>query len=212
MEALVIALDDVKFNYTDDVKLSFPRFTLRKGEHCLILGNSGSGKTTLIHMMCGLLRPSSGKVILNGVDIYGLSAKQLDHFRGQNIGLIFQQTHLIRSLTILENLQLARWLAGLKEDREELLLVLQRLKIADKATNYPHQLSQGQAQRAAIARALVNRPMFLIADEPTSSLDDHHAALVLDLLLDQSQNFGASLIIATHDKRVKDQIVNTYQL
>jgi len=203
---------EITFRYRKDRMFSFPSLTLYEHEQCLILGDSGSGKTTLLHILTGLLRPFTGTVLLNGVDIYRLSPKKQDQFRGKHIGLVFQQSHLIKSLTVLENMKLARWLAGLPIDKGELLAVLQRLGIADKATCYPYQLSQGQAQRAAIGRALINKPMILVADEPTSALDDRHAAIVLELLLEQSKGFGATLIIATHDKRIKDRISHTYQL
>lgn len=207
-----LELQDITFEYHKKQMLFFPPLTVNKGEHCLILGNSGSGKTTLIHVLTGLLRPLTGKVLVNNVDIYQLSARELDQFRGQHVGLVFQQNHLINSLTVFENLKLARWLAGLPADKGELLTVLQQLNIADTAFRYPHQLSQGQRQRAAIVRALVNKPTFLVADEPTSALDDYHAAIALEILLEQSESYGTSLIIATHDKRIKDRIQHTYQL
>lgn len=212
MSSPVIALKDIAVQYNDRVRLSFPEFTLEEGEHCLVLGESGSGKSTLLHVMCGLLKPKQGEVILRDVNLYKLRARQMDHFRGRNIGFIFQEAHLIKSLTVLENLQIVSWLAGLKGNPDELQLLLKRLNIADKASSYPFELSRGQLQRAAIARALVNKPALLVADEPTSSLDDRNTALVIELLLKQAATYGAALVIATHDKRIKAKFSSTYKL
>ncbi|WP_134088481.1 ABC transporter ATP-binding protein [Olivibacter sp. XZL3] len=212
MNRSIISLEGIEVNYNDGVRLAFAELKVEEGAHCLILGNSGSGKTTLLHVMCGLLTPSSGRVLLRGVDIYKLSAREIDHFRGQNIGFVFQQNHLIKSLTVLENLKLARWLAGVRDDYGELQDILKRLNMADKSSSYPFQLSQGQLQRVAIARALVNRPLFVVADEPTSALDDQHTEIVTELLSEQAEAYGATLIIATHDKRIMDKFSSTYQL
>jgi len=207
-----IVVQHLAFGYDKKKMFHFPSLLLNQGEHCLILGNSGSGKTTFIHLLSGLLQPLGGRVMLYGVRIHQLSSRRLDLFRGQHIGLIFQQAHLMKSLTVLENLQLAQELAGLKKDSIYQQLILQRLDILEKKHSYPHQLSQGQLQRAAIARAVINRPKLLIADEPTSALDDINAERVLDLLIDQAAINNASLMIATHDQRVKNRIANTYQL
>lgn len=210
--SVLISSSDIEVRYKNGIGLSFPGFEVDKGTHCLILGDSGTGKTTLLHVLCGLMKPSSGIVTVAGVDIYGLSPKRIDQFRGQHVGLIFQQAHLIKSLTVLENLKMARWLSGLAENTSELSAILERLNMGDKIKSYPHELSQGQLQRAAIARALVNRPRLLIADEPTSALDDRNAEAVIALLLEQAQSYGATLLIATHDKRLKDKFSSTYIL
>ncbi|QNL47981.1 ATP-binding cassette domain-containing protein [Olivibacter sp. SDN3] len=207
-----LAFRNIRFAYGKNAPMEFPDMCLTNGDHCLILGDSGSGKTTLLHILCGLLPPSDGSVVLNGVDLYGLAKKEMDKFRGQHIGLVLQQAHLLRSLTIAENLKMARYLAGLPKKGWEASVLLDRLGLTGKGDSYTHQLSQGQLQRAAIARALVNRPSLLVADEPTSSLDDRNALAVIDLLSEQAALCNASLIIATHDKRVKDKFRNTYQL
>jgi len=184
--------------------LTFPDWNIGRGEQWLLLGESGSGKTTLLHMLGGLLRPTAGRVVVNGAELYTLPARQLDRFRGGNIGIVFQQPHLIRSLTVEENLALAQSFAGVAKDPFRIREVLDALGMDHKRRSYPQELSQGQAQRVGIARALVNRPALLLADEPTSSLDNRNADAVLRLLSELAATQGATLVISTHDDRVKE--------
>jgi putative ABC transport system ATP-binding protein len=181
-------------------------------EQWLLLGSSGSGKSTLLNIISGLLRPTTGNVVINGIDIYSQKLRDLDRFRGRNIGIVFQRPHLIRSLTVKENLELAAIMAQVPRDRTHNVNLLESLGILDKSSNYPDQLSQGQLQRVSIARALVNKPDILIADEPTSSLDDIQAEKVMEMLKIQAKMNGAALIIATHDQRVKNHISKAYNL
>ena len=190
--------------------MQFKDWTIGSTENWLLLGASGSGKTTLIHILTGLLRPEGGKVFINDTDIYSLSQKNLDIFRGQHIGLIFQTPHMIKSLTIRDNLKIAQSFAGLPVDNKRIDEVLETLGIQEKSTKYPNELSQGQLQRVSIARAVINKPAAILADEPTSSLDDKNAAIVLNLLISQSVLNGSALIISTHDKRVKDMFTKQY--
>ena len=141
-----------------------------------------------------------------------LSPAQLDRFRGKHIGIVLQRLHLIDSLTVLNNLLLAQYLAGEPQDAARVRDVLQSLDLADKTNARPHELSHGQAQRVAVARAVVNKPKLLLADEPTSNLDDVRCVQVLDLLLDQAKACGATLVIATHDQRIKSRVANHYEL
>lgn len=208
----MISIKSVAHHYNADSKISFKDWQINEGEQWLLLGGSGSGKTTLLHILTGILKPSNGEVHIQQTPIYQLSAKALDQFRGRNIGIIFQRPHLIKSLTIEENLKLAQSLAGLPTDNHRIEEVLTSLAIADKKKAYPSELSQGQLQRVSIARAVINRPTLLIADEPTSSLDDKNAEAVLQLLMEQSGLNQATLIVATHDKRVKDAFTHTYSL
>ena len=138
-----------------------------------------------------------------GVALRGLSPAALDHFRGRHIGFVPQRLHLIGALSAMENLLLAQYLAGKKQDARQAMALLETLGLADKASARPHHLSQGQAQRLAIARGLVNQPDVLLADEPTANLDDINAETVCHLLQTQAQVFGATLLIATHDQRLK---------
>lgn len=208
----MILIKSVAHQYNGSPMISFKDWQINDGEQWLLLGESGSGKTTLLHILTGILKPKQGEVNLNGTSIYNLSSKKLDQFRGRNIGIIFQKPHLIKSLTIFENLALAQSFANLPQNQERINEVLESLAIADKKKSYPSELSQGQLQRVSIARAVINKPALLIADEPTSSLDDKNATAVLDLLMQQSGINQATLIVATHDKRVKDSFTNTYNL
>src|SRR5690606_38716637 len=167
---------------------------------------------TLLHILSGLLKPTSGNVQVDGQSLYQLPSRKLDEFRGQRIGLIFQEAHLVRSLTVRENLQIAQGFAGAKVDHDRIGEVLALLNLEQKADSYADKLSRGQMQRAAIARAVVNHPAILVADEPTASLDDRNTESVLELLLSQAERNGATLIIATHDKRVKTRIAHAYEM
>ncbi len=208
----VARLTGLTHRYPGGESLSFEDLDVLAGQHTLILGNSGSGKTTLLHILSGLLKPLTGSVQIEGQPLYGLPQRKLDTYRGQRIGLIFQEAHLVKSLTVKENLLIAQGFAGNKTDHERIREVLALLDLDRKASSYPNQLSRGQLQRAAIARAVVNHPAILVADEPTASLDDSNTERVLELLLTQAERHGATLIIATHDKRVKTRIARTYQV
>ncbi|TDQ07061.1 ABC transporter ATP-binding protein [Pedobacter metabolipauper] len=208
----MISLKSVSHSYSNQHRIGFKDWQIKDGEQWLLLGASGSGKTTLLHILTGILKPEQGDVMINETAIYGLSSKKLDQFRGRNIGIIFQRPHLIKSLTISENLVMAQSFAKLPTDLVRVNEVLTSLGIADKKNAYPSELSQGQLQRVSIARAVINKPALLIADEPTSSLDDQNAAAVLSLLMEQSGLNQATLVVATHDKRVKDAFTNTYEL
>ncbi|GGN04905.1 peptide ABC transporter ATP-binding protein [Dyadobacter beijingensis] len=197
--------------FPNGASLHFPDWTVGKGEQWLLLGESGSGKTTLLHMLGGLLRPSAGCAAVNGTDLYALPARRLDRFRGRNIGIIFQQPHLIRSMTVGENLQLAQTFAGMPEDPSRIRELLAALDMGHKYRSYPGELSQGQAQRVGIARALVNRPALLLADEPTSSLDNRNAEQVVRLLSELAGVERSTLVISTHDDRVKDAFFKEYR-
>ncbi len=208
----VASLSGITHRYPGGETLRFADLNVSAGQHTLILGNSGSGKTTLLHILSGLLKPQAGSVQIDGQELYQLSSRRLDAYRGQRIGLIFQEAHLVKSLTVRENLQIAQGFAGTRVDNSRIQEVLTLLELDHKAHSYPSKLSRGQIQRAAIARAVVNHPAILVADEPTASLDDRNTERVLDLLFAQATQHGATLIIATHDKRVKTHFAHTYQV
>ncbi|REA62646.1 ABC transporter ATP-binding protein [Dyadobacter luteus] len=202
----------VSYQYAGAESMTFGDLCIGAGEKWLLTGESGSGKSTFLHILTGILKPASGKVTIDGTDIYSLSSAAQDRFRGRNIGIVFQQAHLIKSLTIQENLLLAQSFAGLPKNKKKVNQMLQELGIGSKAFSYPQQLSQGQLQRASIGRALINRPGLLVADEPTSSLDNRNADTVLRLLLDLSNSHNTSLLVSTHDDRVKPAFSNVYNL
>ncbi|HKG05502.1 MAG TPA: ATP-binding cassette domain-containing protein [Pedobacter sp.] len=208
----MITLKSVSHEYPSGHRIAFKDWTIQDGEQWILLGSSGSGKTTLLHILTGILKPVEGQVIIDRTSIFNLRAKELDQFRGRNIGIVFQRPHLIKSLSISENLLMAQSFAKLPENLERVHEVLDSLGIADKKNAYIRELSQGQLQRVSIARAVINRPALLIADEPTSSLDDKNTAAVLELLIKQSVLNHATLIVATHDKRVKEAFTNMYEL
>ena len=201
----MIDLQNVRHVYDGTTVLDLPHFEATAGAHHLVLGLSGSGKTTLLHILGGLLRPTEGRVVIAGEDVTALRGHALDRFRGRHIGIIFQELHLLSTLTVEQNLLLAPYLAERSQNRVRVHEVLASLDIADKAGVYPGQLSVGQRQRVAIARAVMNEPDVLLADEPTSALDDVRSRQVLDLLLAQADRYGATLVVATHDARIQDR-------
>lgn len=183
-----------------------------QGAHWLMLGPSGSGKTTLLHVLAGILRPTSGQVMVADQDLMAMPAVALDRFRGKHVGIVLQRLHLVDSLTVMNNLLLAQYMAGERQDAGRVREVLSSLDLAGKEGAHPHELSHGQAQRVAVARAVVNRPKLLLADEPTSNLDDTRCVQVLELLVAQAKACGATLLIATHDQRIKSRVPNHYEL
>jgi putative ABC transport system ATP-binding protein len=157
-------------------------------------------------MLGGLLRPYKGHVIIDGHDLTSLRKDGLDKFRGQNIGLVFQKPHLIQSLNVKENLLAAQFFAGLDQDNHRINEVLDELNMGHKIHAPVYSLSQGEAQRVSIARAMLNKPKVILADEPTSSLDDDNCTAVINLLEEQAAKCGAALVISTHDQRLKDRV------
>ena len=175
---------------------------VREGETALLLGPSGSGKTTLLLAMAGLAQVLGGTVRIDDADLAAMGAPARDRFRGRSIGLVFQDLNLIPGLTTLENVLLAPFAAGAAQDRGRALELLDELGLADRAHRPAETLSRGQAQRAAIARAMLMRPRLILADEPTASLDDASCDRVAALLARAAKETGAALVIATHDLRL----------
>ncbi len=207
----MIKTKEIKFNYDNQVFFNFSDINLKSGENLLILGDSGIGKTTLLHILSGLLKTNSGSIELFGKEITQFSSFQLDRFRRDNIGVVFQKPHFINSLTVKENLQLAQYIAN-KKDKERIDNVLKNLNIFEKLNKKINELSQGEKQRVSIALAIVNSPKLILADEPTSSLDDDNTFNVIKLLKKQASDFGAQLIVITHDKRLKQHFKKHIEL
>jgi putative ABC transport system ATP-binding protein len=205
-------LRDLTHAYNGREVLRVADWRAEQGAHWLVLGPSGSGKTTLLHILAGILRPAAGRATVAGQDLSALAAADLDRFRGRQVGLVLQRLHLIGSLTVMNNLLLAQYLAGLPQDSGRVRETLASLDLGDKGGAYPHELSFGQAQRVAVARATVNRPKVLLADEPTSNLDDARCLQALELLQGQATACNATLVIATHDQRIKARMANQFTI
>jgi ABC-type lipoprotein export system ATPase subunit len=208
----MIAVSQVRYSYSGGKQLTFPDFVLTRGEHAVLLGESGCGKTTLLHLLGGLLPVSHGSIQIDNQNLASLSNANLDSFRGQKIGFIFQRNHLLPALTVKGNLLLAPYLANVKPAAAAIESLLEKLGLADKAHARIATLSQGQRQRVAIARAVINKPAVLLADEPTAALDDKHCHIVMDLLTETAHETQACLLVATHDHRVKSIIKTVVQL
>jgi putative ABC transport system ATP-binding protein len=208
----MISTKNLRFSYSKDQEFIFPDLYCEAGSTLLITGDSGKGKTTYLHILAGLLQPKGGEIIINKTDLVSLSEKATDAFRGKNIGVVFQKSYFIAALTVLENLEMASWLATGKKHSKRAKKLLTQLGIENQAAKLPSQLSIGQQQRVSIARALMNEPKVLLADEPTSSLDDKNAEKVIDLLTSLSKEYKAALLIVTHDNRIKEKFINKITL
>lgn len=206
----MIETKSLEFSYDNSFVFKFPDIKLKSNENLLVLGNSGIGKSTLLHNLAGILRPKSGSIKIFDQDISKLSELELDKFRGQNIGIIFQRSHFVNSLTIGENLELAKFLG--RNKKGNIKETLDNLKILDKINKKPKELSQGERQRASIALAIINSPKLILADEPTSSLDDTNCSNVIKILKEQALKYQAQLIVITHDSRLKKHFKKSISL
>jgi len=203
---------DLSFHYSDKEPMRFPDLSVEDGQHLLITGGSGSGKTTLLHLLAGSPEVQNGELSIMGTSMKGMDGAKRDAFRAKNIGIVLQRSHFISSLSVEQNLITAAYAAGLKANKERIQKVCADLGIESKLKEVPNDLSQGEQQRVSIARAVLNEPKIILADEPTSSLDDENCDRVIKLLLDQAAATGASLIVVTHDQRVKEQFKNRITL
>lgn len=188
---------------SEKVNLSFPDLIINPHEKVLLLGASGSGKSSFLSVIAGLLKPSTGSVAIHNQDLFAMTNKQRDLFRGQNFGFVFQNLHLISSLTLAQNIKLTTDMLGLDYEQDRFENLVRSLGLLDKINRKPSELSQGEQQRVALARALIHSPSIVIADEPTSSLDDKNAEQAMDIFESQCASTQAALIVATHDSRIK---------
>lgn len=208
----MLTTQKLSHKYPQGQSFSFPDISCGPSDSLIILGQSGVGKTTLLHILAGILKPSQGEVIVGEHSMYKLSAKKLDVYRGQNIGLVFQKPHFVQSVSAEENLILAQRMAGRPHNKGRIKELLQQLNIDHRSQAKTNKMSQGEQQRLSIARALVNNPKVILADEPTSALDDKNCSEVISLLNSQAQSVGAALIIVTHDNRLKEFFTNHIEL
>ena len=181
----------------DDVSLS-----VEKGEFVAIVGASGSGKSTLLHLLGCVDRPTSGKVYINGTDIFAMNDDELAIFRRRQVGIIYQFYNLIPTLTAEENIALPWKLDGRKENKERLSEIVNMLGLEKRAKHLPGQMSGGQQQRVSIGRALINEPAFILADEPTGNLDSKTSREILDILKFTNQKYKQTILLVTHDEKI----------
>lgn len=209
----MLQTEALTFQYSENEHVfKFPDLKLDQSEHLLILGQSGIGKTTLLHLLAGLLSPIKGDILINETTINSLTSSKLDTFRGQNIGLVFQKNHAIQSLSVYENLQARLFFGKQKVEKniiDELLQELGLIELKDRKINV---LSVGQLQRLGIAMSVIHKPKIILADEPTSSLDDDNCKIVIELLIRQANKNNANLVVITHDHRIKSFFQNSVSL
>jgi len=199
----------VTHSYGNRLVLAVADFELARDEHCALMGSSGAGKTTLLHVLAGILRPTAGSVTLDDEVLYPL-VERSDRWRASRVGVIPQMLHLLPSLSALENVRLAQYFIG--NDSDTARTLLRDLGLQAQMHARPERLSVGERQRVAIARAIVNKPRLLLADEPTSSLDDANAARAVELLFEAAHMTGALLVVATHDARIRERFARQVHL
>ena len=208
----MIKTNSILFSYNAEKEFAFPSIDLSQGQQALLIGASGSGKSTYMNIIGGLNSNYKGELIVANQNIGELSSSALDKFRGSKIGIIFQESNLVESLTLEQNLLLRLKLARKLKKEVEWDYLLDALKIKSLLKQMPKTLSIGERQRANIALALITQPKVVLADEPTSALDDQNANQVIDLLKQVSEALNTTLLIITHDNRVKDHFKNQVSL
>ena len=195
--------------------VSVDTLTIPAGRQAVLAGPSGSGKTTLLHLLSGLLLPTTGEISFDGTVISSLPETGRDQWRANTVGYVFQSLNLLSSLSVLDNLLAAMSFSQAvprPRQRQRALDLLEQVKLADKQDRYPGQLSMGEQQRVAVARAVVNAPLLLLADEPTASLDQANGKLVLEILQTFAARSGSILLVSTHDPGVMEQFSTVYQM
>lgn len=200
MNGTLIGIEDVSRRFGGVAALDGVSLAVDEGEWLVVMGPSGSGKTTLLNLLAGLDRPSAGRVAVAGTELAGLPPRELARFRRETVGLVFQEFHLIPYLTALENVMLAQYVHSLT-DRDEAREALARVGLAGRLEHLPSQLSGGEKQRVCVARALINHPRLVLADEPTGNLDEANEGQVLEILGDLHRR-GQTLVVVTHNPEI----------
>lgn len=208
----MVKTSSLTYSYGEGQEMVFPDIDLTPGDHLLIIGPSGIGKTTLLYLMAGLLPPVNGNVAIAGTEINALSRKEIDKFRGEEIGLIFQKYHFIKSLSVHDNLVLRQSVLEDSIDKQRRGRLAERLGLSEHLNKKVTELSQGQQQRLSIALGLIHKPKIILADEPTSNLDDMNCVKVINLLKEEAEICKSSLVIITHDLRVMSHFKNRVEL
>ena len=198
----MLICENLSFSIDGHKLFSNINFKIKNEKDLLITGPSGIGKTTLLSILCGLQQPTAGKIFYNDICLYNLAENKIDEFRGNQLGIVFQNFNLINTFTIKQNLQLANTALDLK-DNDHMYDLLQRVGLADKSHVTVSKLSIGEKQRVAIARAFIGKPKWVFCDEPTSSLDDNNTDMIIQLIKEECQRYKSSLILITHDKRIQ---------
>ena len=201
---------NLHINYSEK-SISFPNIDLKSSDQLLITGRSGSGKTSFLNALGGLQTPCKGSVKIDNVDLYALSQRDLDQFRGTNIGFVFQIPHFISSLDVISNLKFSQYLVK-KEDEKLIFSLLDKVGLLDRKKARIFELSEGEKQRISIVRSVVNSPKLILADEPTSALDDESCENILELIRSFSLENKSKLIIVTHDQRLKNKFEDKLDL
>lgn len=210
--AEVLRTVSLSYTYAGGHTIHFPDIRCFPGQHLLISGRSGVGKTTLLHLIGGLLRVQRGEVNIGGQTLSALSNSELDRFRGRYLGLVFQQARFVSSLHVMDNVLAAQYFGSGKAHRPKALALLAELGLENKAHKSALTLSGGEKQRLSIARALASGAKLVLADEPTSGLDDVNADVVYQLLRREADLNGATLVVVTHDSRLKARFENKIEL
>ena len=201
----MLKCENIEFNVDGQNLFSNINLNLKPQKDLLITGPSGVGKTTLLSILCGIQKPTTGKITYNSIDLYNLPENKIDEFRGKNLGVVFQNFNLINAFTVKQNLEIAANAIG-KSSSNLYFELLDRVGLADKSHIKVANLSIGEKQRLAVSRAFVGDPKWVFCDEPTSSLDDKNADIVANLIKDESLRCKASLVLITHDNRIQSLI------
>ncbi|SHI32125.1 putative ABC transport system ATP-binding protein [Mesonia phycicola] len=208
----MIQTKNLEFSYHSKNGMKFPDISLDQEEDLVIIGDSGKGKTTLLKLLSLLLKPLSGEIFINNTAIHTFSEREKDNFRRKHIGLVFQKSNFIQSLSLIENIQAKILFSKSKVESSAIKTILEDLGIADLMHQRMFALSEGQKQRASIALAVINNPSIILADEPTSSLDDTNSRKVINLLKATAKRSGSNLILVTHDKRIVPEFSKMIEL
>ncbi len=206
-----LSLTNLVFRRQDETILDLPKVELAKGSQTLLQGGSGSGKSTLVNLLAGFLKPHGGRYEFDGQDVTNLSEREWDRWRGERIGIVFQHYPLLRGFSVLENLLIPMGIAG-RADVSHAKELLERVGLAHRSGHRPSQLSAGQRQRAALARALANRPPLILADEPTAHLDPENGTKAIDLLLELAREGNSTLLVVSHDPTYRDRFEQRWRL